>query len=124
MLKVNRSTYYKLFSAPPAPKVIENQEICSKILTIYSSSDKRIGIYKISKILAVEYGINISSGDVYRLMKSINFPKMSTAKPAFKPFSLSKKPDAELISHAFNCAYVKRNPDETLYSNVTLSTIK
>jgi putative transposase len=169
VLQVNRSTYYKHFSSPPAPRTIENQEIRSKILTLYSSSDKRMGVYKISKRLAVEYGIHISSGRVYRLMKSMNLPKMSTVKPAFKPlkadnslpcpnvlkqkfttakpnlvwvsdityikvngkfrylcviidlfsrkvisYSVSNKPDAELVTHAFRSAYAKRNPAGTL----------
>lgn len=128
-----------------------------------------MGVYKISKRLAVEYGIYISSGRVYRLMKSMNLPKMSTVKPAFKPlksdnslpcinflkqkfttakpnlvwvsdmtyikvngkftclcviidlfsrkfisYSVSNKPDAELVTHALNSAYAKRNPNETL----------
>ncbi|RDX01173.1 integrase [Listeria kieliensis] len=54
------------------------------ILDIYTSSQKRIGAAKIRRIFLRDYGISISIGRVYRLMKSMNLPKMSTAKPVFK----------------------------------------
>lgn len=128
-----------------------------------------MGVYKICKRLEVEYGIKISPGRVYRLMKSMNLPKMSTVKPTFKPlkadnslpctnvlkqkfitsrpnlvwvsdityikvngkfrylcviidlfsrkvisYSVSNKPDAELVRYTFHSAYAKRNPGETL----------
>ena len=40
---------------------------------------KRPGAYKIQHLLEREYGIKISAGRVYRLMKGMNLPKMSTA---------------------------------------------
>lgn len=52
-----------------------------KILALYIKSDKRLGSQKMSKCLAREYRIHISSGRVYRLMKTMNLPKMSTVKP-------------------------------------------
>ncbi|EOS8019545.1 transposase [Enterococcus hirae] len=54
------------------------------ILEIYTSSQKRLGTAKIQRILLRDYGISISIGRVYRLMKSMNLPKMSTVKPVFK----------------------------------------
>lgn len=81
VLKVNRSTYYKHFSAQPAPRTIENQEIRSRILEVYSASQKRLGAAKIKVVLLRDYGINISVGRVYRLMKGMRLPKMSTRKP-------------------------------------------
>lgn len=84
MLKVNRSTYYKRFSNPPAPRTLENQQLSKHILSIYTASQKRIGAAKIQRILLRDYGISISVGRVYRLMKSMNLPKMSTSKPVFK----------------------------------------
>lgn len=51
------------------------------ILHIYADYDKRLGAYKVQYILKRDYGINISTGRVYRLMKSMHLPKMSTAKP-------------------------------------------
>ncbi len=51
------------------------------ILHIYADYDKRLGAYKVQYILKRDYGINISTGRVYRLMGSMDLPKMSTAKP-------------------------------------------
>lgn len=62
---------------------MQNQKIRSIILAIYSASKKRLGAYKICYLLGVEYGTNINVGRVYRLMKSMNLPKMSTIKPKF-----------------------------------------
>jgi putative transposase len=80
-LHVNRSTYYKHFYSEPAPRIKENQDIKRVILQIYSDYDKCLGAYKISYILGRDYGIHISVGRVYRLMSSMNLPKMSTVKP-------------------------------------------
>ncbi|EGO8395874.1 transposase, partial [Enterococcus faecalis] len=54
------------------------------ILEIYTSSQKRLGAAKIRQILLRDYGISISIGRVYRLMKAMDLPKMSTVKPVFK----------------------------------------
>lgn len=43
-----------------------------------------MGAAKIQRILLRDYGISISAGRVYRLIKSMNLPKMSTSKPVFK----------------------------------------
>jgi len=51
------------------------------ILHIYADYDKRIGAYKITYILGRDYGICISVGRVYRLMRSMQLPPMSTIKP-------------------------------------------
>jgi transposase InsO family protein len=81
VLRVNRSTYYKHFKVRVTPRDIENQELRSDILTIYTRSKKRLGAYKIRRRLLVEYGKQVSVGRVYRLMKSMLLPKMSTVKP-------------------------------------------
>ena len=83
-MRVNRSSYYKHFNNNPSPRTLENQKIKSTILTIYFSSKKRLGVYKINSLLSREYGINISIGRTYRLFKSMNLPKMSTVKPFIK----------------------------------------
>lgn len=57
--------------------------IASKILHIYAHYNKRLGAYKITHILRRDYGIHISVGRVYRLMKSLQLPKMSTQKPFY-----------------------------------------
>ena len=68
---VNRSTYYKHFYSLPSSRAIENQNIKQMILHIYADYDKRIGAYKIAYILGRDYGICISVGRVYRLMRSM-----------------------------------------------------
>lgn len=81
-LGVNRSTYYKHFSSETAPRIKENQHIASLILHIYADYNKRLGAYKITYVLQRDYGIHISVGRVYRLMKQLQLPKMSTDKPS------------------------------------------
>ncbi|EGS7983404.1 transposase [Enterococcus faecalis] len=63
-----------------------------KILEIYTATQRRIDAAKIQRILSRDYGVSISVGRVYRLMKSITLPKMSTRKPAWfccKDFQIS-----------------------------------
>jgi len=55
--------------------------------------------------LAAEYGIKISAGRVYRLMKGMTLPKMSTVKP--KPATKVEHTDAEYI----NVLKKQFNPD-------------
>jgi len=50
-------------------------------LKIYADYDKRLGAYKIAHILQRDYGIKISVGRVYRLMKNLKLPRMSTDRP-------------------------------------------
>lgn len=103
VLRVNRSTYYKWLNHLPSAREIENMTIRSRILEIYSKADKRLGAAKIRIRLKREYCINISSGRVYRLMKNMNLPKMSTVKP---PKTLSGKTDDSechnILSQNFN----------------------
>jgi putative transposase len=51
------------------------------ILHIHADYNKRLGAYKITYVLKRDYGIDISVGRVYRLMKQLQLPKMSTDKP-------------------------------------------
>ncbi len=81
VLSLNRSSYYKHFSTQPAPRIQENQPIASLILHIHSVCNKHLGAYKITYILKRDYGINISVGRVYRLMKQLQLPKISSDKP-------------------------------------------
>lgn len=50
-------------------------------MQIYADYNKRLGAYKITYVLQRDYGINISVGRVYRLMKNLQLPRMSTEKP-------------------------------------------
>ncbi|WP_271005219.1 IS3 family transposase, partial [Listeria seeligeri] len=65
------------------PRTVKNQQIKKHILSIYMESKKRLGAAKVKVVLERDYGISISVGRVYRLMKSMNLPKMSTTKPKF-----------------------------------------
>ena len=56
-------------------------EIKRKILELYAKTDKRLGAGKVRICLALDYCISISEGRVYRLMKEMKLPKMSTIKP-------------------------------------------
>ena len=68
------------------------------ILHIYADYDKRIGAYKIAYILGRDYGIYISVGLVYRLMRSMQLLPMSTTKPKSisRPKELSGWADVSL----------------------------
>ena len=81
VLGVNRSTYYKYLRRQPSRREAENVEIRRRILELYARSDKRLGPKKMTLCLAREHCIHISEGRVYRLMKEMNLPKMSTVKP-------------------------------------------
>lgn len=55
------------------------------ILEIYTTSKKRVGPAKVQRMLLRDYGFSISISRVYRLMSTMNLPKMSTVKSVFKP---------------------------------------
>jgi putative transposase len=118
---VNRSTYYKHFSKDVAPRVLENQELKTKILTIYSSSKKRLGAYKICRRLFVEYGTSISTGRVYRLMKSMELPKMSTVKPNFKN---SAAADNSSCQNLLNQKFYPDKPNLVWTSDITFVRVQ
>ena len=77
---MNRSTYYQFLNRKPSDRQKENVDIKRKILEIYAAFDKRLGARKIQICLARDYCIFISEGRVYRLMKQMNLPKMSTGQ--------------------------------------------
>ncbi|WP_156951298.1 IS3 family transposase [Lacrimispora aerotolerans] len=56
-------------------------EIAKRILQIYADYNKRLGAYKITYVLRRDHGIHMSVGRVYRLMKTLQLPRMSTEKP-------------------------------------------
>jgi transposase (fragment) len=101
-LRVNRSTYYKHFFSEASPRIKENQEIARNILRIYTDCDKRLGAYKITHILERDHGINISVGRVYRLIKTLELPKMSTQKPVLKYHSEDHMEYYNHLHQAFN----------------------
>ena len=100
VLNVNRSTYYKYINRRESNREKENRHIRTCILEFYANTNKRLGANKIRICLKRDY---LSTGRVYRLMKDMNLPKMSTAKP-FNPKSKSHS-DGEcknILSQKFN----------------------
>lgn len=94
---------------------MENQALKKDILVLYAKSKKRLGAYKIKQRLLVEYNKKVSVGKVYRLMKSMNLPKMSTVKP--KSF-FSKNNDEGLINH-LNQNFNPKSPNKVWVSDIT-----
>ena len=81
VLRVSRSTYYKSLNREPSSTEAKNVMLRTRILDIYSRADKRMGVRKITTCLKRDYCICVSEGRVYRLMKTMALPKMSTVKP-------------------------------------------
>ena len=81
LVGISRSTYYKYINHKESKREQENKYIRSCILELYAKSNKRLGADKMKTCLKRDYLINISVGRVYRLMKPMNLPKMSTVKP-------------------------------------------
>ena len=100
---MNRSTYYKFLNHQESNRAKENAYIRSCILTLYAKYKKRLGAAKMRICLKNEYCINISAGRVYRLMKSMSLPKMSTVKPFIhKSKSVSDEPCKNILKQEFN----------------------
>jgi len=100
---VNRSTYYKFINHQESNRAKENAYIRSCILTLYAKYKKRLGAAKMRICLKNEYCNNISVGRVYRLMKSMSLPKMSTVKPFIhKSKSVSDEPCKNILKQEFN----------------------
>ena len=95
---------------------MQNQKIRTLILSIYYSSKKRLGAYKICYLLGTEYGINISVGRVYRLMKSMNLPKMSTIRPKF---ILAKKCSSFTYNNEIKQNFTTDKPNLVWVSDIT-----
>jgi putative transposase len=102
VLNVNRSTYYKHFNKKDSNRTLENQILRTQILYIYSHSKKRLGAYKIRQRLIVEYDNKASVCRVYRLMKSMLLPKMSTSKPISTNLKTDEFECTNLLKQNFN----------------------
>lgn len=102
VLRVNRSTYYNFINKKPSKREIENQRFRKLLLEIYMKAKKRIGTRAFKIILLRDYGINISQGRIYRLLKIMNLPKMSTTKPRFKSRKTPEFTSDNLLKQEFN----------------------
>ncbi|EOW1106978.1 MULTISPECIES: IS3 family transposase [Listeria] len=121
VLRVNRSTYYKFLSKIPSARSVENQQIKRIILQIYTETKFRLGAAKIKIVLQRDYGISISIGRVYRLMKTMDLPKMSTVKPRFryqKPTVSSTCPN--LLKQQFH----SKQPNRIWVSDISYIPVK
>lgn len=117
VLKVNRSSYYKHLKSGNSAREKENEEIRRKILLIYSKHSKRPGAYKMQHLLEREYGIRISAGRVYRLMRGMDLPRMSTAA---KPKASAKRRNDELqCENHLNQEFIQKRPDAVWCSDFT-----
>ncbi|EAC3253953.1 IS3 family transposase, partial [Listeria monocytogenes] len=104
-LQVNRSTYYKFIQRQPSKRKQENQQLKKWILEIYSQAKKRFGAAKIQVVLKRDYGVSISLGRVYRLLRQLQLPKMSTVKPSYQKRKVDEAPHDSCPNHlkqAFN----------------------
>ena len=115
VLRVNRSTYYKRFFSEPTLRTEENQEIRRAILKVYSEHDKRPGVQKIKILLQRDYGIFISTGRVYRLMKTMELPALARKKPKFKYFCANND---ECINH-LEKKFIQSAPNLVWVSDIT-----
>ena len=102
-MNVNRSSYYKHFYSPISKRERENQALRTKILRLYNASDKRLGVKKMRQRMKAEYGVSISTGRVYRLMKSMLLPKMSTHRNIHRARNFNSNKNAEnILKRQFN----------------------
>ena len=115
VLMVSRSTYYKHFFSQIAPRTKENKEIKAQILQIYSEHNKRVGGPKIRFLLQSEYGVNISQGRVYRLMKTMKLPILAQKKPKFRYPQTQEAECPNKLKQQFN----PKAPDEVWVSDLT-----
>ncbi|KSU23485.1 Mobile element protein [Lactococcus lactis subsp. lactis] len=63
---------------------------------------KRIGMRVFNIILLRDYGLNISEGRIFRLLKSMTLPKMSTIKPQLKSNHSPVFSSDNLLKQEFN----------------------
>ncbi|MDN6212275.1 MAG: IS3 family transposase [Lactococcus sp.] len=92
VLHVNRSTYYKALKKTKSKREIDNMTYRKLFLDIHIKSKKRFGTRSFKRVLLRDYGINISEGRIYRLLKTMSLPKMSTIKPRWKHEKSSQHP--------------------------------
>lgn len=76
---------YRYVNRRPSSGKPQNQLIRQKILEIYVKIHQRLACRKIKLCLARDFCISIGEGRVYRLMKEMNLPKISTVKPPRPP---------------------------------------
>mgnify|MGYP002139508856 CR=1 FL=1 len=119
VLRVNRSTYYNFINRKPAKREINNQRFRKLLLEIYIKAKKRIGTRAFKIILLHNYGVNISEGRIYRLLKSMNLSKMSATKPRFKLRKTPEFSSDNLLKQEFN----PKSPNQVWTTDFTYISI-
>lgn len=94
---------------------MENQYLKRLILHIYADYDKRLGAYKIQYVLKRDYGVSISVGRVYRLVQSMELPKMSTDKPKYPACT----DDSSICTNHLNQQFSQNAPNLVWVSDIT-----
>lgn len=62
----------------------------------------RLGAYKIQYLLRCDYCVNVSIGRVYRLMKTLHLPRISTRKPPKTTYIQSVLETSNILKQDFN----------------------
>ncbi|WP_323133786.1 IS3 family transposase [Enterococcus gallinarum] len=121
VLKVNPSTFYKYNNRKSSARFLENHELKRLILQIYTETNYRLGAAKLQILLQREYGVSISIGRVYRLMKSMNLPTMATVKPKFR----YHKPTVSLAYPNLVQQQFETNPPNKVWtSDISYTSVK
>ena len=89
--------------------------IAKFILQIYADYNKRLGVYKTTYVLQRDYGITVSAGRVYRLMKNLQLPKMST----IKPYKAQKHQDSSNCTNHLQQKFDQKSPNIVWVSDFT-----
>ena len=119
VLHVNRSTYYNFINRKPSKRDIDNQRFRKILLEIYMKAKKRIGTRAFKILLQRDYGITISEGRIYQLLKSMNLPKISTIKPRFK----SRKPPEFTTDNLLRQDFNPKAPNQVWTTDFTYISI-
>lgn len=116
VLNVNRSSYYKHYSKAPCQREKDNQIYRQKIAELHANYKQRFGVKKLKIKLASEYGIKISEGRIYRLIKHMQLPPMFSSRPVFKR---SQKRTTESLKNELNQQFSPKAPNLVWVSDIT-----
>jgi len=115
VLRVNRSTYYKHFSAVESNRAKEDKILKSNILVLHGKYKKRLGVKKMTCMLKREYGLNVGISRVRRLMRSMNLPKNFSKKSP----NYSSKSESGGYKNFLNRKFHQSAPNKILVSDIT-----
>ena len=115
VLRVNRSTYYKHFSAAESNRAKEDKILKSHIIVLHGKYKKRLGVKKMSCMLNREYGLNVGLSRVRRLMRSMNLPKIFSKKSP----NHSTKPESGDYKNFLNRKFHQSSPNQIWVSDIT-----